>query len=149
MCETFRPNYFADCSLYLSTFRSSSIFPHTHARGPEPPVWQGIKAPRRGFFSSDSKGKNRQGILSHGVHIFIAVSCNLGNLILSRKDSVDENKAIRGDLSIFAARYIKLKKDITLNVTALRHGASHCKICQKSRVECSRSIVNDLVYGRT
>lgn len=68
MCETFRPNYFADLS--ISTFRSSSIFPHSHARGPEPPVWHGIKAPRRGFFSVDSKGKNRQEGLSHGVPHF-------------------------------------------------------------------------------
>lgn len=53
-------------ALSISTFRSSSIFPRSHARGPEPPVWQEIKTPRRGFFSADSTEEIDRGILSHG-----------------------------------------------------------------------------------
>jgi len=51
--------------LAVSTFRMSSIFPHSHARGTT--CLAADQDTAAALFSEGLKGKNQQGILSHDV----------------------------------------------------------------------------------
>lgn len=100
-------------ALSISTFRFNSIFPHSHARGPKPPVWQEIKPSRRHFFSADPRRKKSIGdsesqfVESQFSRFYRVVSCNRQSDTFPK--TTHPTNTLKGCSLYFGTRYIKLK----------------------------------------